>query len=367
MMSRFQMIMLTVAALVGAATGGGFRKPGPGRTKTTHTATTATHTSTTATQTSVTRTHSTKTSTTQTASTTTMTASTQTSSTHTTTWPHYSPQDPALLNQSNAPVFTFFMYRVEGDSNYPWENVNAANLPGILWYLHNEVVSNTPRKFGATKILRYKVHTRAPTPLHKIGMNFGLRYAYDYGMCSGPYDCQDQFEKYGYFVGCNHVDQYPTYKWNGKSKYPEATWYSLPGPCGSKTFNNRNALCKALEPGGHCAYPTGQGNCTYSYEPAGFIYINQLVGIGNYHEFVAKGGVEYNRLTDNGTLTTFWNNMDDVGACKWRIDAARRHFAWKYGWHDLPSPKCDFNLWKFFPDGKFPKSHAPKPPGVWYA
>ena len=31
-------------------------------------------------------------------------------------------------------------------------NVNAANLPGVLWYLHNEVVERTPRKFGITSL-----------------------------------------------------------------------------------------------------------------------------------------------------------------------------------------------------------------------
>ena len=32
--------------------------------------------------------------------------------------------------------------------------VNMANLAGVLWYLHSEVVGHCPRKFGITRVLR---------------------------------------------------------------------------------------------------------------------------------------------------------------------------------------------------------------------
>merc|ERR1719203_414667 len=92
---------------------------------------------------------------------------------------------------------------------YPFENVNAGNLPGIMWYLHNEVVGQTPRKFHISRIARYKVQTRATQPLADAGMDFGVRYAFDKGQCTGPFSCDRQWQKFGFFVGCNNLPGWP--------------------------------------------------------------------------------------------------------------------------------------------------------------
>lgn len=259
----------------------------------------------------------------------------------------YVPRVQTLSKPSESPAHTFHMYRVEGDKSYPWENVNTGNLAGVMWYLHNEVVERTPRKFGATRILRFKVTTKAPSPLFQKGMNFGVRFAYDSGMCTGPYNCAEQFNKYGYFVGCNYVDQWPTDEWKGQNHYPGATWYSLPGPCSSKRFSDRSPACRFADPGGHCADPTGEGTCTYSYEPDCEISIDDLVGIADFRAFQAKGGREYSRRTDRGHFTTFWDSKSDDAACGRRLAAAEKLFAAKCG-GDLPAPPCDFNSNAFF-------------------
>ncbi|CAJ1363880.1 unnamed protein product [Effrenium voratum] len=204
-------------------------------------------------------------------------------------------------------------------------NVNAANLAGVMWYLHNEVVERTPRKFGITKIIRFKavVQTRATQPLWEKGMNFGVRFAFDSGQATGPFECgRDKYgpklcqgpfnrsfdvgmhngsvvgafewDTYGYFVGCNKLGHFPfpTYK----IYYPGAVWWSLPGPCPSKNYTDWTDWCKEREPGGYCdETPTGQGNCTWTYEDAGEITIDELTGIRNYSAFMASGRKEYMR------------------------------------------------------------------------
>lgn len=291
--------------------------------------------------------------------------------------PSYTPSDKsshpyfqvgALAMPSSAPLLTFYMYRVQSDNNYPPENVNTASLAGIMWYLHNEVVWTTPRKFGITRIMRIKVSTRAPQPLYSKGMNFGVRYAFDSGQCTGPWSCAEKFREYGYFVGCNNVGDFPTAKWKADNYYQDAIWYSLPGPCSEKTFSSHDPACMANSPGGACAGPpTGRGDCTYNYEEAGEVRIDDLEGISNYASFTAMGGKEYDQKTDMGYGTSFWNHKKDAAACAARVAAASRLFSQKYGL-DLPTPKCDFNYGAFYDSGtvhaNLAATPSPAPKGI---
>jgi len=262
----------------------------------------------------------------------------------------YFPQVHALALPSEAPVLTFYMYRAMGDADYPPENVNAANLAGVMWYLHNEVVVETPRKFGITRIVRMKVQTKAPQPLLNAGMNFGVRYAFDSGECTGPWNCSDQFAKYGYFVGCNYVSNFPTDKWRRANYYTDAMWYSLPGPCSSRKYNRHDGACAATQPGGACAgSPSGRGNCTYSYTPAGEIRLDELEGIGDYEAFIQAGQREYVAKWDRGLGLNFWNGKFSSFFNQQRINAAERLFALKHGEPEaLDTPKCDFNYHSFY-------------------
>lgn len=261
-----------------------------------------------------------------------------------------------LSQKSSAPLYTFYMYRAMAQDDTIHGNVNAATLGGVIWYLHNEVVWQTPRKFAITKIMRIKVKTRAPQPLFQKGMNFGVRYAFDSGMCTGPYSCDKQYFKYGYFVGCNVLGNWPF------PDYPVAyvgNWYSLPGPCNSKrhfdaakfTFDNKT--CAELQPGGLCTgAPTGVGNCTWSWEDAGQISVDELEGITNYEAFIKAGNEEYNKTTDVGKGLDFWNNINDTKKAAIRVKKASDLFAKHYPNlprdEDLPPPPCDFDTKKFY-------------------
>lgn len=262
----------------------------------------------------------------------------------------YHPADERLLQASTAEKKTFYMYRVTNNQEYAPENQNMANLAGAMWYLHNEIVNHKGyRRFGKTRIQRFKVTTKATQPLIDDGMDFGVRVAFDLGRCTGPWQCADAFERYGYFVGCNYVNQFPTAQWKGQVFYPNATWYSLPGRCSSKHYNEHTVECDLSEPGGACDNATGAGNCTYSYESAGEISIDELEGIANFHDFAQTGGWEYDNKTDRGVLMTFWNDKSNATACEDRLDRARDLFKQKYDdSEELVEPACDFNFGAFY-------------------
>mmetsp|Transcript_80660 Transcript_80660/g.231630 ORF Transcript_80660/g.231630 Transcript_80660/m.231630 type:complete len:462 (+) Transcript_80660:70-1455(+) len=269
---------------------------------------------------------------------------------------------PDLLKPSDAPVLTFYMYRSQSSENYDPENQNMASLAGVLWYLHNEIVwhpnlqrSGTNFATPKTRIEKFKVSTKATQPLWDLGMNFGVVNAFDLTKCTGPYDCTN-FKEYGYPVGCENwlggEASFPHGQWVDQNMYPGATWYSLPGPCSSKGFGEKTEACMMSEPGGACrnqTVPTGAGDCTYVYEKVGEISIDELEGINSQGAFVAMGYQEYNKDTDKGYGTDFWNGKMSMTANQNRIDAASALFKKHYpDQEDLADPPCDFNKNKFY-------------------
>eukprot|EP00928_Gymnodinium_smaydae_P033246 TRINITY_DN23861_c0_g1_i1.p1 TRINITY_DN23861_c0_g1~~TRINITY_DN23861_c0_g1_i1.p1 ORF type:complete len:470 (+),score=47.81 TRINITY_DN23861_c0_g1_i1:60-1469(+) len=268
----------------------------------------------------------------------------------------YRPVNPVLLQPSAAPVQTFYMYRAQGDTTYPPENVNLASLGGVLWYVHNEVACHCPRRFDITRILRYKVHVKATTPLLQTGRHFGIRYSFDSGKCTGPWDPKkDTWDKYGYVVGCNDMvhDGFPFPSW--LAKYPKAAWYSIPGKCSSRTWEKATWDCKALEPGGVCnGIPTGQGNCTFSYEDAGSVNLDDIVGIGNHTGFCEDHCREYSFHMDGGSCgVSWWDDKRNVTRNQQRMDDVDAAFKRKYpslpSEKELPPPVCDFDRHTYFP------------------
>lgn len=55
-------------------------------------------------------------------------------------WIKYNGSDD-LDAKSPAPLLTFCMYRAQENNTYPIENVKMGTLGGMMWYLHNEIVS----------------------------------------------------------------------------------------------------------------------------------------------------------------------------------------------------------------------------------
>jgi hypothetical protein len=241
---------------------------------------------------------------------------------------------PTKCRSLGTPIYTFYMYRVTGDKDYAIENVNTASLGGVLWYLHNEVIVAKPRAFGITVMRRFKVQVAGTRALAKLNMTFGVRFAWDSQVCTGagpwawPSECEAQFKKYGHFIGCNNLGEYPfpTAAKGYPSYYPEAVWYSLP----------RNGRCHGN------GRPTGEDNCTYNFEEVGNITIDELVGIKDYW----KVPREYDGDADHGWGFSWWNHKYDEKACAQRWLHARDVWAKKFPGEksdeDLPAPSCDF-------------------------
>lgn len=239
---------------------------------------------------------------------------------------------------SLAPVREYYMYRAMAPGTlgeYPLGNVNMANVDGVIWYLMNEVVTKytdgtrCPRKFSISQIHRFKVRTRAPASLFEQGMNYGTRFSYDQGMCRGRCfsgnmcscepDCTFHYGKHGYFVGCNNFeDKYPFPDTNTSAK--SGIWYSLP-----------------LD--GRCQNPSGEKDCTWSYEYAGVINVTSL-------EATTPG--DDNCCED--TCSDFWVDLWDEEATYQRVRKTLDLFGNNYPTmpRDLEAPPCDFQWWKWY-------------------
>ncbi|CAE7261039.1 unnamed protein product [Symbiodinium pilosum] len=203
---------------------------------------------------------------------------------------------------------TFYLYRVDNDQRYKLNGVNMANLLGDIWYLHNEVVFNCPRKFNISRLTRFKVTYRATREMWGQNKNFDHFVAFDKAKCTVPGCAQLHWDPLGYVVGCTKNDV-------GRVALPgEAAWFSLPGTCPSKFYFQKSATCVRHEPGGECkgSEVTGARDCTYKIEEAGEIQLDELSGIKNYNDVCESTGVrEYDEATDKGTGTSFWNGKAD--------------------------------------------------------
>jgi len=241
--------------------------------------------------------------------------------------PSYTPPTrpaPSPSVQYGAAEMSFYMYRSKGANNFDDTSVNMANLPGVLWYLHNEVVRTCPRKFGITRVLRYKITYK---PTSELGGNgFAHLCHFDSGACTGPSNSLHDYDRYGYVVGCDKPSTHT-------AAYKNAIWYSMPGPCPKQTFaaKSRDRWCSYREQGGECKGNEGWSRtCTWRKEFAGEVSLEELTGIHDYENWCKRGSYEWNQNCDCGHGTTFWNGKRDWGACSRRVEHLQKLFEQKY-------------------------------------
>jgi len=287
---------------------------------------------------------------------------------------------------------TFYIYRAQSAAKYPLENVDAADLAGVLWYLHHEVIPATPRKYHIDRIRRHKIRYKATQEFWNVHhSDFAPFFAYDGGRCTTP-ECGNFYHQYGFLIGCQFVTlaegAYMSAKPTtiackpGSDQCRSPLWYSLPGPCPTMGLQQqdlkgnserldvnkgKSAECLGRMPGGRCrggGPPTGAPDCTYSVEEAGEILLDELAGIKDYNEFwntsyyqcqedkrLGKTSEpcirnrEYDGEVDRGTGNSFWNGKLDKDRCHGRMEKARELFRKYYpDFPDLETPLCDFDM-----------------------
>jgi len=258
----------------------------------------------------------------------------------------------------NSPqLMTFYMYRAQSNWDYPLENVNAADLSGAMYYLHNEILGGQPRKYNITRILRYKV-TTMPTRevFDSTNTQFGPFVAFDNGRCTSP-DCGQVFSKLGYNVGCQLLDPetsaymspFQTKRNCKPNENCPGIWYSLPGQCPTKDLLDKSEQCVEEEMGGACASVTGEKICTYHYEHAGEVRMDELSGLDDSTEWWlpdAQGNkkAEYVSHLDGGVGTHFWDGKFNVTMGLERQRKVVELFRQKYPQlrETYGQPPCDF-------------------------
>lgn len=276
--------------------------------------------------------------------------------------------------QARAPQkFTYYLYRAATDESYPLENVNLANLPGVMAYIHHEVVcaGGCPRKFGITRILRYKITSKATEAAFWACKNNPGECEYSVSPWSNKYSPQGvghQFMRFVGFdrgkrawtpgglpsVGCASNEINATFYHHD---YEGATYYSLPGRCSSMEWNKVTEECLTNEPGGECesADAVGRNGCTWHAEAIGEVRLDDLTGITNHGSFCKHGGREWVSDGDNiwhswcakygkwgpgdgagrGRLQNnkkpcFWNGRSDPLRNRQRVLRVRREFEKRY-------------------------------------
>eukprot|EP00930_Biecheleria_cincta_P044611 TRINITY_DN30705_c0_g1_i1.p1 TRINITY_DN30705_c0_g1~~TRINITY_DN30705_c0_g1_i1.p1 ORF type:complete len:612 (-),score=78.75 TRINITY_DN30705_c0_g1_i1:328-2163(-) len=241
---------------------------------------------------------------------------------------------------------TFYMYRAQGNDDYPMANVNMADLTGVMFYLHNEIVTynTTPktRVNGITRILRWLVTVTPSSQLVKRNVPFMPFVAFDKARCSVP-GCNSLWEDYGFAVGCQEQNgagygyQPPAY-WGVQS----GAWFSLPGGCPEKAMGHKDGECLVRYPGGSCQGRPGSFGCTFSAHFAGEVFLDELERIKDYESWRAAGHREYDPATDTGVGTVFWNYRKSTTWCDRRMQRVRSLFKQKYPLlpNDLPRPEC---------------------------
>mmetsp|Transcript_64736 Transcript_64736/g.134161 ORF Transcript_64736/g.134161 Transcript_64736/m.134161 type:complete len:511 (+) Transcript_64736:39-1571(+) len=232
-----------------------------------------------------------------------------------------------------APSTGFYMYKASSPF-WPRElnlSTNMGSLGGVLWYLHNDIVTECPRKHGIDRIERFFVTTKPTDALYQNGKRlFDSFREFRQGKVQDPSFKASHWDKYGYNVGCVRVDPRQSIAF-----YPDAIWYSLPGRCPTQEIASKTERCELEQPGGYCDTPNGNRTCTWTATFAGEVLLDDLAGITDPVSFCNLGGFEYDIGLDKGIQNDFWNGKLNLEACSRRVDQVQIEFAKKYPY--LPS------------------------------
>jgi len=252
-------------------------------------------------------------------------------------WTHEARSEPPPSYATENPPMTVMLYRVQSDKDYPMRNVNLADLPGVLWYLHNEIVGFPDkeyqiRHFSITRIIRYKATIWNPKSFWDAqNRKWAPFVAYNAGKCEG--DNCDRYYDWGAVVGCQVADPSVANYKSFKGENP--VWVSLPGPCPTHEYGAKSEQCISESPGGDCGLNqlvTGARDCSFSLEEYGEVRLDQLLPLAwdgqsiDFDSFTAMGAQEYDKATDAGTYNSFWDGVHDAGACQQRMLAVAAKF-----------------------------------------
>jgi len=244
----------------------------------------------------------------------------------------------------------FYMYRAakEMATDYVLENIDTASAAGVLWYIHNEVVRvsclppSMERHYGITRIQRFKVKVKNTEQVYARSGGphlLGRFTQFDSGKCTIP-NCDAVWDDFGYHVGVQMTTfkpgtmGFPYYE----NRYSNALWYSLPGSCPEKEWNDPGKKeCAKNRPGGACrneagdSLPTGTSTCTWQIDgDIREVTLDELTGITDYKAFCAAGNKEYDTATDHGVGLSWWDHREDDEANAERTRLLLAKFAEKY-------------------------------------
>jgi len=205
-----------------------------------------------------------------------------------------------------------------------------------------------PRRFGITRIRRYRVTTLARyDDLATPGGRFADFVAFDGGRADFKREATTS-------VGCAVPGKDGWYE----HAYEGATFLSFPGPCRAANKEAKDDACRAADPGGQCfaaTTPDGTPHCTWTAEPIGEVRIAELSGVldaaRETERCAADASWEWSS-TSHGPRQEADTGFD--GACYWngranplrnaeRAEALDRLFVGKYPHFppDIPPPICD--------------------------
>lgn len=251
--------------------------------------------------------------------------------------------DGSACTQTLGEMF-FYMYRAQSDHNYAMGNVDMADLAGVMYYLHHEIVKNNAapgvRMNGITRILRFLVSMR-PSPELASQMKIFMPFvAFDEGRCSVP-GCNKLWDHYGFAVGCQKQGASTGFAYSS-SQDSSGAWFSLPGACPALSVGDKDRGCMQKYPGGGCSDLSVSPTCTYSIKYAGEIFLDELAGIQDFAKWQRQGNLEYDEVKDRGVGTSFWDFRGSAAWCTRRMHRVRSLLKAKYPLlpEDLPAPSC---------------------------